>query len=67
MKYTLYVSYEEDENEVIAYCDEVNAVASDKTKEEAKENPLKSIEALLDEYGENVKDQLKETVCGGNQ
>lgn len=62
MKYPLYVSYEETKNEVIAYCDEVNAVASGKTRKEAKANLLKSIEIMLDEYGENVKGQLKEKV-----
>lgn len=62
MKYPLYVSYEETEDEVIAYCDEVNAVASGKTKDEAKANLLEAIETLLNEYGDNVKGQLKERV-----
>ncbi len=62
MKYPLYASYEETEDEVIAYCDEVNAVASGKSRKEAKKNLLQSIEVMLDEYGENVKSQLKEKV-----
>lgn len=62
MKYPLYVSYEETEDEIVAYCDEVNAVASGATREEAKENLLTAIELMLDEYGDNVKGQLKEKV-----
>lgn len=62
MKYPLYVSYEETEDEIIAYCDEVNAVASGGTREEARANLLTAIELLLEEYGDNVKGQLKEKV-----
>jgi len=62
MKYPLYVSFEETEDEIIAYCDEVNAVASGKTREEAKKNLLTAIELMLDEYGDKVKGQLKKKV-----
>lgn len=62
MKYPLYVSYEETENEVIAYCDEVNAIASGQSKEAARANLLEAIQIMLHEYGDNVKGQLKEKV-----
>ncbi len=62
MKYPLYVSYEETENEVIAYCDAVNAVASGNTREGARASLLEAIAVMLDEYGDNVKGQLKEKV-----
>lgn len=62
MKYPLYVTFEETEKEVVAYCDEVNAVASGKTEDEAKKNLLEAIKVMLDEYGNEVKGQLKEKI-----
>jgi len=62
MKYPLYVSFEVLPEEVIAYCDEVNAVASGKTKEEAENNLREAIKSLLEAYGDEVKAELKKRV-----
>jgi len=55
----IHVSFEKDKHGVVAYCDELNAVASGKTKAEAKRNLLIAVKALLDEYGDEVKSRLK--------
>lgn len=62
MKYPLYVTFEKTEKEVVAYCDEVNAVASGATKAEAETNLRKAIEALIKEYDHEIKAQLKKKV-----
>lgn len=62
MRYPLYVTFEETDDEVIAYCDEINAVASGSTKEEAENNLREAIKTMLAEYGDEVGAGLKEKV-----
>jgi len=49
-QYEIYVSFEADEEGVVAYCDELNAVASGHTQGEAQQNLLLAIQNMLDDY-----------------
>jgi len=58
-QYRINVGFEKEKDGVVAYCDELNAVASGKTKEEAKRNLLIAIKSMMDDYGDEVKARLK--------
>ena len=58
-QYSIHVGFEKDKDGFVAYCDELNAVASGKTKEEAKRNLLIAIRSMMDDYGDEVRDRLK--------
>ncbi len=60
MGYELLVTLEHTDKGVIATCEELNAVASGATEEEALENLMQAIEALIETYGDEVKERLKE-------
>jgi len=57
--YEIHVAFEADEEGVVAYCDELNAVASGYTKEEAQQNLLLAIHNLLEDYSDAVKRRLR--------
>lgn len=61
-QYEIHIAFGEDEHGVIAYCDELNAVASGCTKEEAKRNLRIAIQSMSDEYNNEVKARLRERV-----
>jgi len=46
-QYEIHVDFEADEEGVVAYCDELNAVASGPTKEEAQRNLLLAIQNMM--------------------
>ena len=54
MSRNVHVVFEPCDDEVMAYCDELNAVASGATKSEALANLQKAIAALVEEYGDEV-------------
>ena len=60
MGYELLVTLEHTDKGVIAACAELNAVASGATEEEALENLMQAVEALIETYGDEVKERLKE-------
>ncbi|MCS3919850.1 type II toxin-antitoxin system HicB family antitoxin [Fervidibacter sacchari] len=60
MGYELLVTLEHTDKGVIATCEELNAVASGATEEEALENLMQAVEALIETYGDEVKERLKE-------
>lgn len=62
MCYELHVTVECTEQGVIVTSDELNAVASSATEEEALRNLEQAIEALMQGYGEEVRKKLKERV-----
>ncbi|MFA0732432.1 MAG: hypothetical protein LKKZDAJK_001342 [Candidatus Fervidibacter sp.] len=47
---------------VLASCDELNAVASGATEEEALRNLEQALEALMETYGEEIRQRLAERV-----
>lgn len=50
----VHVVFESCDDEVMAYCDELNAVASGATKSEALASLREAIAALVDEYGDEI-------------
>ncbi len=60
MGYELLVTLEHTDKGVIATCEELNAVASGATEEEALKNLMQAVEALIETYGDEVKERLKE-------
>jgi len=60
MGYELLVTLEHTDKGVIATCEELNAVASGAIEEEALQNLMQAIEALIETYGDEVKERLKE-------
>jgi predicted RNase H-like HicB family nuclease len=58
-QYEIHIAFDEDEHGVIAYCDELNAVASGCTKEEARWNLLTAIQSMSDDYSNEVKTRLR--------
>lgn len=60
MGHELLVTLEHTDKGVIAVCDELSAVASGATEEEAVENLMQAIEALIETYGDEIKKRLEE-------
>ena len=60
MGYELLVTLEHTDKGVIATCEELSAVASGATEEEALKNLMQAVEALIETYGDEVKERLKE-------
>jgi len=58
-EYETHVSFGKDKHEVVGYCDALRAVASGKTKAEARRNLFTAIQKMLDEYGDEVQARLK--------
>lgn len=59
MECDIHIGFDESGDDVVAFCDELNAVASGSTREEAAQNLRLAIEEMMKDYGPDFRERLR--------